>query len=98
MKQIIFLDPAAEELSEAISFYNERVDGLGNQLISELERTLNRIRLQPQSGSSMNDSTRRMLLSRFPYAVLYREEEKQIVVVAFMYKHRKPDYWIGRDK
>ncbi len=97
MKQIIFLDPASEELVEAVAFYNERVDGLGKQLISELERTLNRIRRQPQSGRPMNSRIRRMLLSRFPYAVLYREEDKQIVIVAVMYKHRKPDYWAGRD-
>ena len=97
MKQIIFLDPATKELTEAVAFYNERVDGLGKQFISELERTLDRIGRQPQSGRLMNSCTRRMLLSRFPYAVLYREEDKQIVIVAIMYKHRKPEYWVERD-
>lgn len=96
MKPVIFLDPATAELSEAAAFYNERVNGLGKQLISELERTLNRIRQRPRAGRLMNENTRRALLSRFPYAVLYREEEKQIVIVAFMYKHRKPNYWQGR--
>lgn len=96
MKKIIFLDPATEELAEAAAFYNDRVEGLGKQLISEFERVINRIRQQPASGHSMNAHTRRMLLSRFPYAVLYREENEAIVVVAFMYKHRKPDYWVGR--
>lgn len=96
MKPVIFLDPATEELTEAVAFYNERVDGLGQQLISELERVLNRIEQQPQSGHLMNGRIRRKLLNRFPYVVLYSEEEQQIVVVAFMYKHRKPGYWVGR--
>lgn len=96
MKPIIFLDPATEEITEAVTFYNERVEGLGKQLISELEQALVRIRRQPQAGREMSGGPRRNFLHRFPYAILYREEEGKIVVVAFMHKHRKPNYWIDR--
>jgi hypothetical protein len=33
---------------------------------------------------------------RFPYAVLYRPDPDEIVVVAVMHQRRRPGYWLGR--
>lgn len=34
-----------------------------------------------------------MLVDRFPYAVLYRAEAEQILLVAVIHLHRRPGYW-----
>ncbi len=34
-----------------------------------------------------------MLVDRFSYAVLYRAEPEQILLVAVMHLHRRPGYW-----
>jgi hypothetical protein len=39
---------------------------------------------------------RRALVHRFPYGVLYAEEENRIWIVAVMNLHRQPDYWRER--
>ena len=39
---------------------------------------------------------RRRLLRRFPYGILYKEEESQIVIVAVMHLQRRPGYWRNR--
>jgi len=96
LKPVIILDPAADEINDAAAFYNERVVGLGSQLLIEPERTLVRVTQQPKAGQLMNRDTRRQLLRRFPYAVLYREEEQHIVVVAIMHQHRRSNYWEHR--
>jgi hypothetical protein len=31
-----------------------------------------------------------------PYAVIYREDADEIVVLAVMHLHRRPDYWTDR--
>jgi len=37
-----------------------------------------------------------MLVDRFSYAVLYRAEAEQILLVAVMHLHRRPGYWRHR--
>lgn len=42
-----FLEPAQAELEEAIDYYNERGDGLGNELAAEVEKAIRRILQNP---------------------------------------------------
>ncbi len=39
---------------------------------------------------------RRSLIRRFPYEILYAEEDKEIFIVAVMHLHRDPEYWKHR--
>jgi len=39
---------------------------------------------------------RKRPVHRFPYAVLYRVDPDEIVVVAVMHQRRRPDYWRSR--
>ena len=40
--------------------------------------------------------TRRLLVGRFPYQVVYRLRDTEIVIVAFAHLKRRPDYWRKR--
>ncbi|HIP58812.1 MAG TPA: hypothetical protein EYH01_00115 [Campylobacterales bacterium] len=44
----------------------------------------------------MTKSTRRCLVNRFPFGLVYRIEGDTIVIVAVMHLSRKPDYWYSR--
>lgn len=35
-------------------------------------------------------------IARFPYGVIYRHKENEILVIAVANLHRKPDYWQDR--
>jgi hypothetical protein len=43
--------------------------------------------------------TRRCLIAKFPYGVIYHysPEQDEIVIVAIAHLHRRPDYWVSRE-
>lgn len=47
--EIVFLAPARDELTEAISFYNTQSEGLGYEFAAEVKRTLKRIVQFPEA-------------------------------------------------
>jgi plasmid stabilization system protein ParE len=82
--KIRFLSRASDELAEAVHYYNEQRPGLGNELLSELDSTLATMEAFPSAWPVIRNDVRRALLARFPYAVLYRANESEITVAAFM--------------
>jgi len=41
---------------------------------------------------------KRLLLRRFPFAVIVREAAAEVTVIAFAHTARRPGYWRGRLK
>ncbi len=70
--------------------------GLGEEFLNEIERATDRMAVYPEAGVRIRGETRRRMLRRFPFGLLYRIEEEQIVVTAVMHLHRKPGYWEDR--
>lgn len=50
----------------------------------------------PQTWPGIEPGIRRMLLHRFPYALLYTLEPDHILVLAVKLHNRRPGYWRGR--
>ena len=72
MKSVSVDTEAREELDEAIGWYNERREGLGHELQSEVEAAVTRIRIDPGIGARYrNTSYRFFRVNRFPYIVYY---------------------------
>ena len=65
--KINFLTIAQKELNDAVNWYNEQSDGLGNELLDELDRAVRRAAAYPQSCTEIESGLRRCLLARFPY-------------------------------
>lgn len=61
-----------------------------------LQHTLDFIIESPFLGSPYERGTRRVLLRRFPYMVIYRALEDRVLVVAFAHAKRRPAYWTDR--
>jgi len=93
----IFLHPLAlDEIIESKNFYDSKVEGLGTQLLDEINRSFNLIEDEPASWFSYDKNLCRFILKRFPFSVIYRIREERIEVIAFMHHHRKPLYWKKR--
>lgn len=73
-----------------------RLLGLGDVFIDEVEKVLDVIEQQPTSGTKITTSERRFLVSRFPYGVIYSVEADQIIIFAVMNLKRRPGYWKSR--
>jgi plasmid stabilization system protein ParE len=101
MKPLVFDHRASEEFDAAVDWYEERRVGLGDAFIDAVDRVANQIVEAPALASkcpgvdpSLN--VRRVVLRRFPYAVVYLELEDQLLVLAVAHGHRKPGYWRER--
>lgn len=91
------LHPDAEdELSEAIRYYEDVEPGLGQDFAVEIYSAVKRAIANPRAWTVLDGEVRRSLVRRFPYGVLYAEDDGGILVVAVMHLHREPGYWKGR--
>ena len=94
--RIRFLEIAEIELDDAVKFYNHESPGLGDEFLTELMHALDRVARFPEAWHPCSKRTRRCQTRRFPYGVIYRHKEDEILVVAIANLHRKPDYWQDR--
>jgi plasmid stabilization system protein ParE len=96
MNKVRFLTLAQQEVDDTVAWYNEQVDGLGQEFLDELDRAIRRVAAYPMSCPEIDSGLRRCLLARFPYGVVYSLEGDTIVVVAVSHLHREPRYWVDR--
>lgn len=50
----------------------------------------------PGMGATYEFGTRRIVLPRFPYSVVYEVHADHIVIVAVAHQRRRPGYWRDR--
>jgi plasmid stabilization system protein ParE len=91
-----FLDEALEEAEEAVRGYAKRSPGAAAAFVEELDRAVAEIQRAPGTWPPYDHDTRRFLLGRFPYSVVYRSEAHRLVVIAVAHAHRRPGYWRER--
>ena len=89
--------PAAEELAAAVGWYEDRRAGLGAEFFDAIVRTLDRIAELPEAGAPFSDlNARRMLVTGFPYQIVYRIDSDGIRVIALAHLKRRPGFWRHR--
>ena len=94
--RIAFLQPAEDEFSQAIDYYNLQSEGLGWEFAAEAKRGLRRILRYPDAWTRLSKRTSRCRLNRFPYAILYQAHADLILIVAIQNLHKHPDSWWRR--
>jgi hypothetical protein len=94
--RIKILAVAEQELSEAMDYYNQQCAGLGYEMLLEVKESINRIKSFPEAWPKISDSTRRCLVHRFPYGILYKPKKNEIIVYAIMHLQRDPEKWTNR--
>jgi plasmid stabilization system protein ParE len=95
MRSIRSSEPASDEFDEAVRWYEARRSGLGGEFFDAVVATLSRITDNPDIGTaiSADGQTRRAMVARFPYQIVYRLRPTEIVIVAIAHLKRRPDYW-----
>ncbi len=88
---------AREEIREARGWYERRVHGLGRRFLDELDETMARVVDHPLMYEAIErgGESRRALLTRFPYAIVYEpQSDGTIVVLACMHLRQERDEWL----
>ena len=87
---------AITEAKAAYEWYAERNPSAANAFISELNQAISQIQNGPELWTMHLRGTRKFLLRRFPYGVVYRIAQSNIQVIAVAHGRRRPGYWKSR--
>jgi plasmid stabilization system protein ParE len=87
---------ASAEFEAAVRWYEERRRGLGVEFFDAVSLTMALVAERPEIGTLISGSTRRVVVSRFPYQVVYHLSPADITIVAVAHLKRRPDYWKTR--
>ena len=90
-------EEAAVEYDAAFDWYLERSPDAALKFNTEFDRAVAEIVQAPQRWANGPHQTRRFLLRKFPFILIYREKDGiAIQVLAVAHTSRKPGYWKGR--
>ena len=95
-RQIDVHPEAVVEARAATKWYRERSYSAANGFLAEIDLAIEKISRSPEMWPLYFQGTRRFLLHRFPFSVVYREVSGSIQIVAIAHAKRKPGYWISR--
>ena len=95
-KRLEVLPAALEEALAATRWYLERDERVAEAFEVELSRAFDRIERVPETWPEHHHGTRRVLLRRFPYEVIYKIYSEVVLIVAVAHSKRKPGYWRHR--
>jgi plasmid stabilization system protein ParE len=91
-----FLQIAKRELDDAVDYYNRERPGLGYEFRWEVFFAIDRIKQFPRGWQVFYEDARRCPVRRFPYGIIYVQQDDFILILAIAHLHREPDYWIDR--
>ena len=91
-----FLHEADVDMANAVAFYNAQRAGLGAAFNAEVESAVARIVQYPLAWSPISKRCRSCQTRRFPYNVIFRVLESEILIVAIAHQRRRPGFWEER--
>jgi toxin ParE1/3/4 len=94
----VFHPEARAEFLAAIDYYEECEPGLGADFAIEVRSTIENILSFPNAWPILEDNIRRNQTRRFPYGIIYSQDEGVIFILAVMHLHRDPSYWQDRGR
>ena len=101
MIQVSWHPQAKRELFAASRFYEQESSGLGSLFLDAVYEALERLKVHPRSGRVLRQTTRRYVVTRFPYSLVYRlvpgkEAGESLFLLAVAHQRRRPFYWATR--
>jgi len=94
--KLIIRSEAENDLKEAFSWYEGRREGLGHEFLSQVKAGLTSIEKNPKTFPQEYKETRKCLIKRFPYKIIYIIEKSKVVVLAIVHHRRSPDLIMKR--
>ena len=90
-----------DELEAPIGWYDEQRPGLGDELLEEVDATFaalerGAVASVPARPGRKRRDVRRLMLARFPYAIVFIEHDDEVRVLAVAHHRRRPGYWRHR--
>jgi plasmid stabilization system protein ParE len=95
-KRIEIHPDALTELKAALGWFMQRSQAAASNFASAVDHAIDLIAQAPRRWPIGEHDTRKFALQRFPYAVVYRERDNSIQLLAVAHGSRRPEYWKSR--
>jgi plasmid stabilization system protein ParE len=92
--QVEFTPEALREINEAFDQYFGESRRAAEAFVREVDRAVALIANLPAVWPHFEAGTRRYVLNKFPFSLIYREIPVGIEVVAVAHHKRRPQYWV----
>lgn len=79
-----------------MEYYASQRESLDQRFLAAVHAATSLIEGFPKLGAPVHRRYRRVIVHRFPYSLVYREESRFVRVVAVVHHKLDPDNWIGR--
>jgi len=96
MKPVRVHPEAEAESDGAFEWYWARSESAALGFDAALRDAFGNLRRSPKMCAPYLYGTRRVMLHRYPYFVVFRELARKIQIVAVAHAKRRPGYWRGR--
>lgn len=88
---------SVSDLNEAVAYYNQQREMLGDELRLEVYAAVGRVRSNPAQYPVTDYGMRRCLVHRFPYSVHYRLIDSETIrILIVRHQHRHPRFGMNR--
>jgi plasmid stabilization system protein ParE len=96
MKPVTLHPDAEAEADRAFEWYWVRSESAAIGFDAAFRGAIATLRKSPQACSPFLKATRRIMLNRYPYFVVFRELPNAIQIVAVAHAKRRPGNWSSR--
>jgi plasmid stabilization system protein ParE len=94
--RVEFTPEALREIDDVFEWYFERSIQAAEAFVGEATNAFALIVSSPAIWPDFEAGTRRYVLRKFPYSIIYRELQGGIEVIAVAHHKRRPRYWRSR--
>jgi len=95
-KRVEYHEGAIADVKSAVDWYRKRSPKSALDFIEELNRSADTILDAPERWPVGRNNTRRFLLWRSPFTIIYSEEQSIVTIWAVAHASRRPEYWVRR--
>jgi toxin ParE1/3/4 len=90
------LPEAQADFDEGVRWYAKEKKGRGRKFAEAVKQVLKRLRKMPKAHTVVMKDVRRALVPGFPYIVLYRVTDDEVVIISIFHTSQDPYKWQSR--
>jgi len=94
--KVRFLPAAELEFIKELAYYSKAGPGAAAKFEASVEAATQMALRHPHGGAPSYKETRAFRVKGFPFSLVYRTSEHEVLVVAIAPHSQKPNYWASR--
>ena len=94
--ELSFLEEALGEYDAAVDYYIDNNEVVTRRFVAEFEFGVEAILANPSRWRKEGESARIYRMPNFPYSLIYRVVEEEVILIALAHHRRRPGYWQKR--